>query len=110
MPPSTAIRDNSFRHAHYRFYSAPTEPCWLVLRTCLQSEQCPRWKRLAANASRRSDSTGLPAKSRWLSAEVDQAHEADDPHPGLVIQRRSLGDGLHAEVLRSGCGWGPRAR
>jgi len=32
---------------------------------------------------------------RW----VDQAHEANNPHAGLALQRRPHGHGLHAEVL-----------
>src|SRR5208282_2854633 len=32
---------------------------------------------------------------------MDPAHEAHYPHPGLALQRRSHGDGLHAQVLRS---------
>ena len=51
--------------------------------------------------ARRGDSAVLPARSRRLAARLDQAHEADHPHAGLAVQRRSHGDGLHAEVLRA---------
>ena len=51
--------------------------------------------------ARRSDSALLPARPRRPAARLDQAHEAHHPHPGLALQRRPHGDGLHAEVLRS---------
>ena len=50
---------------------------------------------------RRSDSALLPARPRRPAAGLDQAHEADDSHAGLALQRRPHGDGLHAEVLHS---------
>ncbi len=53
---------------------------------------------------RRSDSAVLPARPRRPAARLDQAHEAHHPHPGLALQRRPHGDGLHAEVLRPGGG------
>ena len=34
---------------------------------------------------------------------LDQAREANDPHPRLALQRRSHGDGLHDEMLRARC-------
>ena len=43
-------------------------------------------------------------RSRRAAAGLDQAHEADDPHAGMALQRRPHGDGLHAEVLHSGGG------
>ena len=52
-------------------------------------------------AARGSDSALLPARPRRPAARLDQAHEAHHPHAGLALQRRSHGDGLHAEVLRS---------
>jgi len=33
---------------------------------------------------------------------MDQANEANHPHSGLAVQCQSYGDGLHAQVLRSG--------
>src|SRR4051794_12365780 len=33
---------------------------------------------------------------------MDQTYEADDPDPGLAVQRRSHGYGLHAQELHSG--------
>ena len=59
---------------------------------------------LMRTSARRSDSAVLPARSRRPAARLDQAHEADDPHSGLALQRRSHGDGLHAEELCSGGG------
>ena len=49
-----------------------------------------------------ADSALLSARSGRAAARMDQAHEADDPHAGLALQRRPHGDGLHAEVLCSG--------
>ena len=36
-----------------------------------------------------------------LAAGMDHPHEAHHPHPGLALQRRPHGDGLHPELLRS---------
>ena len=56
----------------------------------------PRRRRLDAHPARGSDSALLPARSRRLAARLDQAHEAHHPHPGLALQCRPHGDGLHA--------------
>ncbi len=52
-------------------------------------------------AARRIDSALLSARPRWAAAGLDQAHEADDSHIGMALQRGPHGDGLHAEVLHS---------
>ena len=57
---------------------------------------------LVPRAARRSDPALLPARPRRTAARLDQAHEAHHSHAGLALQRGSHGDGLHAEVLRSG--------
>ena len=63
----------------------------------------PRRRRSLPRPARRSDSALLPARPRRPAARLDQAHEAHHPHPGLALQRRPHGDGLHPEMLRSGC-------
>ena len=51
--------------------------------------------------ARRSDPALLPARPRWPAPRLDQAHEAHHSHPGLALQRRPHGHGLHTQVLRS---------
>ena len=64
----------------------------------------PRRRRPLPGSARRTDSSLLSARPRRTAPGMDQAHEADHPHPWLALQRRSHGDGLHAEVLHSR-GW-----
>ncbi len=51
---------------------------------------------------RRSGTALLPARSGRPAARLDRAHEVGDAVTRLAFQRRSAGDGLRAEVLRSG--------
>ena len=50
-----------------------------------------------------SDSAVLPARPRRVATRLDQTHEADHQHAGMALQRRPDGDGLHDEVLHTGC-------
>ena len=72
--------------------------------TNMSSARRARQRGFVSRAAGRGHSSLLPARPRRLAARLDQAHEAHHPHPGMAIQRRPHGDGLHAEVLRAGGG------
>ena len=69
--------------------------------TNVRSARRARPRGFVSRAAGRGHSSLLPARPRRLAARLDQAHEAHHPHPGMAIQRRPHGDGLHPEVLRA---------